>query len=160
MTRRLALLPAAAAALLGLIEVASFEGQGPMLLEARARRQTQAGPALPCERNDAGLWELDWEPLIDYLADPALSVAQRAAGFHDALARGLVTQAEVIRREHGVETVAFSGGVFQNRLLVQQAEALLRAQGFQVVFPAQIPVNDAGISCGQLLDYAGRALPD
>ena len=44
------------------------------------------------------------------------------------------------------------GGVFQNRLLTEQAEALLTAAGFEVLIPQRLPVNDAAISFGQLIE--------
>jgi hydrogenase maturation protein HypF len=52
--------------------------------------------------------------------------------------------------------VGFSGGVFQNRILAERALALLREDGFDVFWSSRIPVNDAGISCGQIVEFAQR----
>jgi hydrogenase maturation protein HypF len=49
----------------------------------------------------------------------------------------------------GIETVALSGGVFQNRLLLELLMALLRADGFHVYINRQVPPNDGGLSLGQ-----------
>ena len=57
------------------------------------------------------------------------------------------------RQKHGVNTVSFSGGVFQNRVLTEKAMALLSADGFEVCLPELIPVNDAGISFGQVMEF-------
>jgi hydrogenase maturation protein HypF len=46
--------------------------------------------------------------------------------------------------------------VFQNRVLAERAQALLRADGFEVCWSSTIPLNDAGISVGQLVEYARR----
>ena len=146
----------AAAALLGLVHAASFEGQGPMLLESLGGSEAHSGPRLPCTQNRQRLWEIDWAPLLEFLADPHLSRAQRAAGFHAAMARALVDQALAVREQTGVECVGFGGGVFQNRLLVESATALLSEQGFTIAWSDSIPVNDAGLSFGQLIDYAGH----
>jgi hydrogenase maturation protein HypF len=52
--------------------------------------------------------------------------------------------------------VGLSGGVFQNRLLSQAAQAGLAAHGFEVLIPAQLPMNDAAISFGQVIEAAAR----
>jgi hydrogenase maturation protein HypF len=48
--------------------------------------------------------------------------------------------------------VGLCGGVFQNRTLCEQAQALLRAERFDVLLPCRLPVNDAAISFGQLIE--------
>ncbi len=70
------------------------------------------------------------------------------------MAHGLLQQALVVRSEYGVNAVSFSGGVFQNRVLTERAIALLDSAGFEVYLPEAIPVNDAGISFGQVIEYA------
>lgn len=49
--------------------------------------------------------------------------------------------------------MCLSGGVFQNPVLSEQALALLSAENFKVCLPELIPVNDAGISFGQIMQY-------
>jgi hydrogenase maturation protein HypF len=58
---------------------------------------------------------------------------------------------------HGIRRVGLSGGVFQNRLLTEQACRLLQAAGLDVCLPEHIPVNDAGISFGQVIEYGMRS---
>jgi hydrogenase maturation protein HypF len=48
--------------------------------------------------------------------------------------------------------VGLSGGVFQNRVLCEQARSLLTRAGFEVLIPQRLPVNDAAISFGQLIE--------
>ena len=57
-----------------------------------------------------------------------------------------------MRKDRGVVRIGLSGGVFQNRVLTEQACALLTAQGFEVLMPRRLPVNDAAISFGQLIE--------
>ena len=78
---------------------------------------------------------------------------RRAALFHASMAQALRQQALALREEHGVNRVSFSGGVFQNRLLTEQAMALLKEDGFEVYLQELVPVNDAGISFGQVIEY-------
>ena len=141
----------AAAALTGLCRDASFEGQGPMLLEAASET---AGHAieLPLKEN-SDLWLCDWEPLLPMLMDADRPVAARAADFHASLAQSLLHQSQRLRDSHGVTRIGLAGGVFQNRILTDQAAKLLEADGFGVYIPADIPVNDAGLSAGQVIEY-------
>jgi hydrogenase maturation protein HypF len=53
-----------------------------------------------------------------------------------------------------VRRIGLSGGVFQNRVLTERAQALLMDEGFEVLIPQRLPVNDAGISYGQLIEAA------
>ena len=145
----------AAAALTALVRTASFEGQGPMWLEALADGEA-TGPELPLARTE-DLWLIDWAPLVDWLLDARRPVSERAAGFHDSLARALLSQALAVRRETGVADVGLCGGVFQNRRLTERALELLSGEGFRVHLARAVPVNDAGISFGQVVECAARA---
>lgn len=141
----------AAAALTGLLQQASFEGQGPMLLETIASRE--APPImLPLRKNAAGVWESDWAPLLPHLLDTALPAAQRAGTFHASMAQALVDQALQLRTEHGINTIGLCGGVFQNRVLSETAIALLQLHDFDVRFGRRVPCNDAGLSYGQIIE--------
>jgi len=143
----------AAAALLGLVERASFEGQGPMLLESLCR--TAAEPvALALSEVGDGLWETDWAPLVAMLLDRARPRRSRAAAFHASLAGALLDQARLARDRHGVQRVGLAGGVFQNRVLSETALALLRGDGFQAHLGEVVPSNDAGLCYGQVIEAA------
>ncbi|MDH3871382.1 MAG: carbamoyltransferase HypF [Gammaproteobacteria bacterium] len=143
----------AAAALTGVCLEASFEGQGPMQLEAACHGTTEA-INLPLTQQTSGLWTCDWEPLLPVLLDTKRSMGERAACFHASLAATLLQQARQARAEHGVNRIGLSGGVFQNRVLTEQAMTLLEHDGFEVTLPDGIPVNDAGLSFGQVIEYA------
>ena len=95
----------------------------------------------------------DWAPLIPMLLDSSLSQAGRAARFHVSVAHALLAQAIQLREDTGINSVALSGGVFQNRVLTEQSIAFLEQHGFETTLPLLIPVNDGGISFGQIVDY-------
>jgi hydrogenase maturation protein HypF len=142
----------AAAALTGVCPIASYEGQGAMELEALAD-YTDHHIALPLTEGEHCL-QTDWQPLVNTLQDTSLSVQQRASLFHASLAHAILQQAIHLRNSHSVNDVTLSGGVFQNRVLTEQALSLLANNDFHVHFSAQVPVNDAGISFGQVIEYA------
>jgi len=60
-----------------------------------------------------------------------------------------VTVCRQLRADREINTVALSGGVFQNRLLTTQTLSGLSAAGFEVLYHRQVPPNDGGISLGQ-----------
>lgn len=70
--------------------------------------------------------------------------------FHQAVARAMVRIAEQVRADRGLSTVALSGGVFVNRLLLAASSRALSKAGFTVLRHAKVPPTDAGIALGQL----------
>ena len=147
----------AAAALTGLSMDASFEGKAAMRLEALSE-PIDGFIELPLQRDGAGLWRGDWGPLLPMLLDNTLSVIERGSLFHASIAGLIVAQAVKIREGQGLNKVGLTGGVFQNRLLTEQAASLLEQQGFEVYLPTEIPANDAGISYGQIIEAAAQLL--
>ncbi len=143
----------AAAALCGVCTHASFEGEGPMRLEAAAAGAEGQAIVLPLDRDPLGVWRSDWAPLLPMLADTARPVAERAARFHLSLAQALVDQAQQLRAQTGIQSVGLTGGVFQNRLLAEAAIDRLQAAGFAAHLPQRVPVNDAGLSFGQVIEF-------
>ena len=105
-------------------------------------------------RREHGLWVTDWSPLLAMLCDAGQSVARRAAAFHASMAGGLAAQAARIREETRVEHIALTGGVFQNRRLTELACRALAAAGLRPRLDEDLPVNDGGLSAGQIVQYA------
>lgn len=93
---------------------------------------------------------LDWRPLLPVIADHSLPLAERALGFHQALARAAVAQCQ----QQNLSTVLLSGGVFQNRLLVELILKQAARAKLQVGLHHRIPPNDGGISIGQCVALA------
>ena len=89
------------------------------------------------------------------LLDAKLDVAERAACFHHSLADALCQHALKARALHGITTVGLSGGVFQNRRLTEACVRRLRDEGFELMLGERLPVNDAALSFGQVVEYAG-----
>ena len=144
----------AAAALTGLITHSSFEAQGPMWLETLASRGKTHTIELPLQQDAHGIWRCDWTPLLVMLTDTNIDIADRARCFHESLAMSLVQQAITIRDiSRRPFVVGLSGGVFQNRLLTERVITLLKAHGFQCCLPEQIPINDAGLCYGQVMEF-------
>ncbi|MCU0607404.1 MAG: carbamoyltransferase HypF, partial [Candidatus Edwardsbacteria bacterium] len=148
MTSSLGRLFDAVSALLGLRGTISFEAQAAIALE-------QASDPDVRERYEYGIaggvvsLETLWTQLVaDRRSGVAPSVC--AARFHNTVIDFAATMCDNIRLRTGIATAALSGGVFQNRLLLERLAARLSAGGFRVLVNRQVPANDGGIALGQL----------
>lgn len=95
---------------------------------------------------------LDQKPLFKALLggiEAGISVNRLALDFHIAIARSSARIAREICAREGIDTVAFSGGVFMNRLLLQLLTRKLKEAGLTVLIPQTVPVNDGCIAYGQ-----------
>ncbi|WP_232664519.1 carbamoyltransferase HypF [Pseudonocardia sp. TRM90224] len=140
----------AVAALVGVRDAVTYEGQAAIELEQLA------DPSVPSGYPTAGLCGADLirGVVADLRTDvPAAVVAAR---FHNGLAAALVTSATGAARSHGRDTVALSGGVFQNLLLLERVRTGLEATGLRVLVHSRMPCNDGGISLGQVAVAASR----
>jgi hydrogenase maturation protein HypF len=143
------LFDAAASLVLG-VDVASFEGQGPMMLESAAADGCDAIP-LPLTL-DNGILRMDWAPLLPMLTDRDVTAEMRAGIFHESLACALAEQAINLMKTDNLQAVGLTGGAFQNRLLAERVIDLLAARDITVYVPEVVPVNDGGLAFGQLIE--------
>ena len=100
----------------------------------------------------ADLYYLPTLSLVKELAERKLAGEnsnQLALHFHKGLAGMIVSACEKAREETGINTVALSGGVYQNKLLLDYSVTMLEERGFHVLRHHLLPPNDGGISLGQ-----------
>jgi hydrogenase maturation protein HypF len=135
----------AAAGLLGLKTVTSFEGQAAMLLEGMAARATGRASG---HRHSIEGGVLDLLPLLAALVD-ATDASQAAADFHAALAVALGDWVQCAAATTGIRTVACSGGCFQNDILSRALRRELDARALSMLEAEAVPPNDGAISLGQ-----------
>ena len=148
----------AVASLLGLRHEATYEAQPAMELQWAAEA-APAGPPRPY-RFDLHGDELDPSPVLRALvADlrAGVDTAVMAAGFHAAVARLIGDAAALAQARTGIDTVALSGGVFQNVLLLGLARRELGARQLEVLTHRMVPPNDGGLSLGQAAVAGYRA---
>ena len=147
------------AALLGVRHRITYEAQAAIELEALAR--TSSDPvALTMDVADG---ELRLGRLVRSLVEglrAGRSTEDLALGFHLALAAATTSLVVRTAREHDVEMVGLTGGVFQNRLLLDDLAARLRASGLSVITHHRVPPNDGGLSLGQAVVARARAARD
>ncbi|MFZ5773945.1 MAG: carbamoyltransferase HypF [Thermodesulfobacteriota bacterium] len=111
------------------------------------------GPGFACAfMRGEGLLRLSVTGLIREVADAVASnmgLSEVSRRFHHWLIQGLTHLAREARQAHGLTTVALSGGVFLNHLLLEGLTASLAAQGFRVLTHRQLPCGDGCLSYGQ-----------
>lgn len=144
------------AALMGLRQQATFEGQAAMDLESAADPCEQGAYPVALLAGSPRL--LDWEPLTRALLEEqarGVAVSVMAARIWRGMAQAIVQVAEQV----GHATVALSGGCFQNRLLSEWSRAALSRAGFEVLLHRQTPPNDGCIALGQIAVTAAQLQP-
>jgi hydrogenase maturation protein HypF len=144
----------AVAALAGLRSRSGYEGQAAMELESAARLSERgAYPLELVERPGAGAaLVLDPRETIRALLaelEAGVAVGEVSARFHNALAAATASACLAAAEAEGIGDAVLSGGVFQNRLLLERTTERLRAAGLRVLLPERLPPNDGGISYGQ-----------
>ncbi|ELM3618108.1 carbamoyltransferase HypF [Aeromonas sobria] len=143
----------AVALLLGVIDTPDYEGEAGLLLEAAALQLNPDELPFPLafglSQSAEGPLQIEWAELINTLISErrkSTSTARLAAGFIRAISALVIALAE---RFPGYP-VALGGGVFQNRVLMDELVPALEAAGRQVLTSETLPLNDGGIAAGQL----------
>lgn len=148
----------AVAALCGLRPEVSYEGQAAVELEAACDPGEQGRYPFTLSERD-GLLGLDpRETLHALLADldGGVGVGVVAARFHAAVAHVTVQALARAAGTNHTDTAVLSGGVFQNRRLLEATAAGLHAAGLRVLVPERVPANDGGLAYGQASIAARR----
>ncbi len=148
----------AAAAILGICDKATYEGEPAIELEAAAWRALDGKP-VRLDGNHTGVFTsaddspiLDPQPLIEALLngiEAGAPAGRLALGFHIAITHATTHIAREICDHEDLDTVALSGGVFMNRLLLRLLTHELKDAGLAVLVPHAVPVNDGCIAYGQ-----------
>lgn len=159
----------AAAAILGICDKATYEGEPTIELEAAAWRAFSSESACPTgnmasfsvtesSRPD-DCHVLNSRPLFEALLEgirTGVPAGKLALDFHVTIARSSARIAREICAREGLDTVALSGGVFMNRLLLQLLTRELKSMGLTVLIPRSVPVNDGCIAYGQAVIARAR----
>jgi hydrogenase maturation protein HypF len=150
----------AVAALVGLRGEVLYEGQAAIELEMLARQQEKGihegqSSAYPftITMRDQIPDTLDVAPMLRAIVSDigrGVSISKIAGRFHRSIAELLATACFGARKRTGLQSVALSGGVFQNQLLLEHLVKRLEEMAFQVFVNRRVPPNDGGISLGQV----------
>jgi hydrogenase maturation protein HypF len=143
----------AVSSICGVRQSVSYEGQAAIELEMSSRQDTEEAYPVDIERSGDGLIIATGRLMREVVKDVLSGIPGEVVGakFHKWLAESLVQVSMILREEHGLNTVALSGGCFQNEILLGSLRALLKDRGFEVIINRLVPANDGGISFGQIV---------
>jgi hydrogenase maturation protein HypF len=137
----------AVSALAGLCTRSRFDSEAPMRLESAIETTTDL--YYPYEIGKTVLFRETFLSLLSDLQVQDISLI--SAKFHNTIAQIILDVAERIRKEYSLNKVVLSGGVFQNKYLLERVLRKLRQSRFMAFTNHLVPANDGGISLGQLI---------
>lgn len=142
----------AVAALVGIRNSISYDGQAAIEFENIIEKETEESYLWTVEESE-GILEIRYKDIIESILKDVKrkeSAAKISVKFHNSLAEAACYVVSKLREKEGINKVVLSGGVFENEYLLKRVCKNLRSKGFQVFYNKQIPINDGGISYGQL----------
>jgi hydrogenase maturation protein HypF len=137
-----------AAALLGFVKESTFEGQAAIWIEQLARDSSNFDTYPFPIANES----LDFRPLLEAIVYDRVrgrAISDIARSFQRGVATGTSRIILQLCQDHAIDTVVLSGGVFQNKLLLEDIKLLLELYGLKIWTNRAVPPNDGGISLGQ-----------
>lgn len=140
-------------ALLGLIQEVSFEGEAAINLENISNEKINDFYKYNIS-NEENILIIKLNDFIrEIIDDIRLKISNDiiSAKFHNTIVEITNDMAKKIRKISNINVVALSGGVFQNKILLEKTVKKLEESGFNVYTNKIIPCNDSGISLGQLV---------
>jgi hydrogenase maturation protein HypF len=141
----------AASSLIGIRDEISYEGQAAMELESFCAPGITERYKFSIYKEEEKFIINPQEIFIDIIKDLKEGIDKKvmAAKFHNTVAEFTVDLCGKIRKDTGINEIALSGGVFQNKYLTEKVVFLLEDKGFKVYIQRKVPPNDGGISLGQ-----------
>ena len=137
----------AVSAILGLCIMARFDSEAPMRLESVINDETN--DLYPFHADKTIVFADTLKAIIEDMKRESASVI--SARFHNTVAHVILEISKKIRKETSLNKVLLSGGVFQNKYLLEKSLYLLSRNRFKVFTNHLVPANDGGISLGQLV---------
>jgi len=140
----------AVSALLGITDVNTFEGEAAMALEAAAVADVPEVYGYELLGSEIG--EIDFTETIGGILENINTKTHPgiiASRFHNTVVQAVLDMVFRVHKGSGIREIVLSGGVFQNRRLLQGVVEGLRSKGLHPHFNTIVPANDGGISLGQ-----------
>jgi hydrogenase maturation protein HypF len=135
------------ASLIDLVQIATFQAEGPMRLESLVEPECT---------NSYGFTSGDiicFDNTLKCIVEDVINGIEKvtiATKFHNTIILAIFDTVNTIRQNSGINKVVLSGGVFQNKYLSEKTMDLLLKNNFEVYSHSSVPANDGGIALGQL----------
>jgi len=143
----------AVASILDIKHSISYEAEAAVSLEMAAGKSKPSDSCFDFSINkEQGVYIINWQDIFSGIIRDLKARKNKesiAYKFHFTCAKIIRGMSIRLRSDYGINDVAFSGGVFQNILLLDLTVKLLKEKGFCVHYHKRIPTNDSGVSVGQ-----------
>ena len=136
-----------AASLLGLVQTATFQAEGPMRLESLVA--DGCDERYEFTRGDTICFDSTIRSIVEDVIN-GIEKVTIATKFHNTIILAIFESVNAIRLKSGINKVVLSGGVFQNKYLSERTIELLKKNNFEVYSHSAVPANDGGLALGQL----------
>jgi len=140
----------AVASLIGVKDSISYEGEAAIALEKIAAAEGEGRYDFRLLANkgiiDIGFESMIKEIISDLRKEPAAVISRK---FHNTIAEAVARVSVLLRKKQDLNKVVLSGGVFQNKILLQETKKRLLGARFEVYLHSRVPSNDRGVSLGQ-----------
>jgi len=135
------------ASILGLVQTATFQAEGPMRLESMVRLDFTGSYRFTSGET------LCFDSTIRGIVEDIINGVEKvtiATKFHNTIILAIFDTVNAIHNRSGINKVVLSGGVFQNKYLSERTMELLKKNNFEVYTHSSVPANDGGLALGQL----------
>jgi len=155
----------AAAALSGVRQTVNYEAQAAIEFEALCAEDESGAYPMDLQSSPEGMGEntgsllIDPAPLLAAMVRDlrsAVPVPVISARFHNGIASMVRQVIGILADQTGIKTVALSGGVWQNMVLLRKTIKILAADGYRVLIHSKTPTNDGGVALGQAVIAGSR----
>ncbi len=141
------------AAILQVAKTVSTEAEAAMLLEELARQSSTEDSFEIAIAEKDGLYEVQTFEIIQQIISMIqqdILTSDIAMVFHNSLVQVIAAMLCRLREKYAINSIVFSGGVFQNRIMLKKLLDTLNSLSFDVLLPQNIPFNDGSLAMGQI----------
>jgi hydrogenase maturation protein HypF len=137
--------------LIGIKDEVSYEGEAAILLEMESMKDKNFD-FYDFKLNENEIIEIDFSSVIENIIFDLEKYDKSYIGrkFHNTIAKIIFELSKILREKYKTKKIGFSGGVFQNRLLINLICDIFKDSDFEIYFHERVPPNDGGISLGQI----------
>jgi hydrogenase maturation protein HypF len=137
----------AVASIMNLVQISTFQAEGPMLLESVVFRGVAGAYGFKTGST------ICFDEMIRGIVDDVSKGEKKStisAKFHNTIILSIFDSVKSMKLSEGINKVVLSGGVFQNKYLLEGVIEILELNNFEVYSHSLVPCNDGGVALGQL----------
>ena len=138
--------------MLGLFPEISFEAQSAMALQFLCDEKNIQNSKIYSYEIENGI--INFSAMLKEIADDLQNGVPKnkiAESFHNTIIQFTLEAVQKVSKKSGIKKIVLSGGVMQNKIIVENLNQILINNNFKVYLPSELPSNDGSISVGQVM---------